>query len=506
MENIITNPGFYGIQEQIFGSFDYETLLVCLQVSKDWNVSLKRMACVKFLEEFGEKIAKKPGEWKDEESPVETMCPGWRKTVQKHGLQATTKDLQDIKNSFAKLLYYYHLNAQDDDDEDYEDIEELSDEDIDDDYENAIHIPGLKYGDRLRWSESHPNLSCAQIRATLRKYGNFESYFIWSVVDSNNPELLKFVADSGYDLEHLNKSDTFEPKVSAFQYACTTGNTESVRFMIEHSKEYNINLNYSNLMGHTPFLRACDGGGNYETVKLFFDYAKKYNIDLNQCDNWGRTPFLFLIKPPNTGDFKRSFHLFMKNYNEHGIDINAQDQHGRTALEYAAESIQHFHDLEDSDCYNESFDEAINDVKECMKMFRKEIMSIDFKEKGNKAFRQRKYEEAIEEYTFALQVNDTNPVFYTNRAQAFLRLGKAMFAAQDCRHALKLKPDFVKAFIHLAKALKELGAFQEAIATLERAEGFSNDEQAPVVKTYKLEILEEQTKNISLAKDQQASK
>ena len=59
---------------------------------------------------------------------------------------------------------------------------------------------------------------------------------------------------------------------------------------------------------------------------------------------------------------------------------------------------------------------------------------------------------------------------------------------------------------HLAKALKELGEFQEAIATLERAEEFSNDEQAPVVKTYKLEILEEQTKNISLAKDQQASK
>ena len=141
-----------------------------------------------------------------------------------------------------------------------------------------------------------------------------------------------------------------------------------------------------------------------------------------------------------------------------------------------------------------------------MEMFENENMSMVFKENGNKAFRQRKYEEAIEEYTFALQVNDTNPVFYTNRAQAFLRLGKAMFAAQDCRHALKLKPDFVKAFIHLAKALKELGAFQEAIATLERAEEFSNDEQASVVKTYKLEILEEQTKNISLAKDQQASK
>ena len=107
----------------------------------------------------------------------------------------------------------------------------------------------------------------------------------------------------------------------------------------------------------------------------------------------------------------------MKNYNEHGIDINAQDHHGKTALDYGAQSIQHFYGLED--CYNKSYDEAINDVDECMEMLENENMSMVFKENGNKAFRQRKYEEAIEEYTFALQINDTNPVFYTNRAQAF---------------------------------------------------------------------------------------
>ena len=248
MEKIITNPGFYGIHQQIFGSFDYETLLICLQVSKKWNVSLKRLACVKFLHEFGKKIAIKHGEWIDEESSVETMCPGWNKTVEQYGLQANIKDLQYIKNSFAELLFYRYENAQDDNDEDYEDFdyeEEFDNFSEDEDAEEQIHIPGLKYDETLKWSSSHPNLSCPQIRTILRKYGKFKTYFIRTIVDSNNPELLKFVADSGYDLnesdqfdivensiEHLFCQEELWDKVSAFQYACQEGKTEIVRFMI----------------------------------------------------------------------------------------------------------------------------------------------------------------------------------------------------------------------------------------------------------------------------------
>ena len=46
-----------------------------------------------------------------------------------------------------------------------------------------------------------------------------------------------------------------------------------------------------------------------------------------------------------------------------------------------------------------------------------------------------------------------------------------------------------------AKALKELGEFQEAIDTLERAEDISK-EQAKIVQKYKLEMIEEHKKSI----------
>lgn len=75
--------------------------------------------------------------------------------------------------------------------------------------------------------------------------------------------------------------------------------------------------------------------------------------------------------------------------------------------------------------------------------------------------------------------------------------GQYYDASHDCRKAIRLKPEFIKAYIHLAKALKELGEFQEAIDILERAEEMSK-EQAKIVQKYKLEMIEEHKKSLIL--------
>ena len=118
----------------------------------------------------------------------------------------------------------------------------------------------------------------------------------------------------------------------------------------------------------------------------------------------------------------------------------------------------------------------------------------EYKEMGNDAFRQAQYKRAMELYTSALMIKDDSHILYTNRAQALIKLGKHLDASHDCRKAIKLKPEFIKAYIHLSKALKELGEFQEAIDTLERAEDIS-EEQAKVVRKYKMDMIEEQKRS-----------
>ena len=117
----------------------------------------------------------------------------------------------------------------------------------------------------------------------------------------------------------------------------------------------------------------------------------------------------------------------------------------------------------------------------------------ELKELGNEAFRQSDFPKAVEYYTSAVMAKDDNPIFYTNRAQALLKLGRYLEASHDCRQAIKLKPDLIKAYIHLSKGLKEMGEFQEAIDTLEKAEDIS-EEQANVVKKYKMDMIQEQKK------------
>ncbi|KAM9824536.1 RNA polymerase II-associated protein 3 [Neosynchiropus ocellatus] len=68
------------------------------------------------------------------------------------------------------------------------------------------------------------------------------------------------------------------------------------------------------------------------------------------------------------------------------------------------------------------------------------------KEKGNRLFKEGKYDEAIECYTRGMDADPYNPVLPTNRATAFYRLKKFAVAESDCNLAIALDSNYYKAF------------------------------------------------------------
>jgi small glutamine-rich tetratricopeptide repeat-containing protein alpha len=62
---------------------------------------------------------------------------------------------------------------------------------------------------------------------------------------------------------------------------------------------------------------------------------------------------------------------------------------------------------------------------------------------------QKLYESAIEEYTSAIKVDATSPVYYSNRAAAWGGLGEHEKAVEDAEKALELDPKFSKAYSRL---------------------------------------------------------
>ncbi|KAL2342098.1 hypothetical protein Fmac_010038 [Flemingia macrophylla] len=85
------------------------------------------------------------------------------------------------------------------------------------------------------------------------------------------------------------------------------------------------------------------------------------------------------------------------------------------------------------------------------------------KEKGNAAFKGRLWNKAVDYYTEAINLNDTNATYYSNRAAAFLELGCFQQAEEDCNKAILHDKKNVKAYLRRGTARELQLRYKEAL-------------------------------------------
>ncbi|KAG7968358.1 hypothetical protein I3843_08G150700 [Carya illinoinensis] len=90
------------------------------------------------------------------------------------------------------------------------------------------------------------------------------------------------------------------------------------------------------------------------------------------------------------------------------------------------------------------------------------------KELGNELFKQKKFKEAIECYSRSIALSPT-AVAYANRAMAYLKIRRFQEAENDCTEALNLDDRYIKAYSRRATARKELGKYKECFEDAEFA-------------------------------------
>ncbi|XP_008312395.1 E3 ubiquitin-protein ligase CHIP [Cynoglossus semilaevis] len=101
----------------------------------------------------------------------------------------------------------------------------------------------------------------------------------------------------------------------------------------------------------------------------------------------------------------------------------------------------------------------------------------ELKEQGNRLFLCRKYQEAATCYSKAINRNPSVAVYYTNRALCHVKLQQHDKALADCKHALELDSQSVKAHFFLGQCHLELENYDEAIGNLQKAYNLAKEQR-----------------------------
>lgn len=113
----------------------------------------------------------------------------------------------------------------------------------------------------------------------------------------------------------------------------------------------------------------------------------------------------------------------------------------------------------------------------------------EWKEEGNRLVKERKFKEALECYTKAIELDKSDPALYSNRSLMHYNLKDYNKALLDANKALSLNPNHGKAYLRKGNALEELKRYEEALCIYQKGlEVDSNNTQ--LLEAYqKLEIL-----------------
>lgn len=85
------------------------------------------------------------------------------------------------------------------------------------------------------------------------------------------------------------------------------------------------------------------------------------------------------------------------------------------------------------------------------------------KEQGNCNVRAQSFHEAVLNYTQAIKMSPNDPILYSNRSLAFLKLNQLFYANEDAEKTIELDGNWAKGYFRKAEVLFAAGQYDTAL-------------------------------------------
>eukprot|EP00475_Leptophrys_vorax_P001296 TRINITY_DN106_c0_g1_i1.p1 TRINITY_DN106_c0_g1~~TRINITY_DN106_c0_g1_i1.p1 ORF type:complete len:578 (+),score=215.85 TRINITY_DN106_c0_g1_i1:41-1735(+) len=107
-------------------------------------------------------------------------------------------------------------------------------------------------------------------------------------------------------------------------------------------------------------------------------------------------------------------------------------------------------------------------------------LALAAKARGNSAFSERNFSDAVKAFSEAIQHDNTDHVFFSNRSACYAELGEYQKALEDAEQCVSLAPSWVKGYSRKGLALFKLGKYDDAKKAYE--EGLKYDPENEQLK------------------------
>ncbi|KAJ2663178.1 Hsp90 cochaperone [Coemansia sp. RSA 1200] len=116
----------------------------------------------------------------------------------------------------------------------------------------------------------------------------------------------------------------------------------------------------------------------------------------------------------------------------------------------------------------------VEETEENKETAAKKAEAAEAKAKGNAAYKARSFDEALEHYSKAIEIDSTDITFWNNKAAVYFEMGKYDECIETCERAIEVGRDNRAGYSHIAKALGRIGTAYSKKDDLDKAIDYYN--------------------------------